>query len=154
MDVRYHRVRGIMKLRKPAFTLVEILIVVVILGILAAIVVPQFASATSDASKVAAKDQLTKLRRALAAYYVRNGGVYPEVQAGDGTWGTLVGAAGGFMREAPINSWVPAGVSRQVILGTSADSGYQTTYGWIFNPLTGDVWAGGFDVSDNPYPRP
>lgn len=139
---------------RAAFTLVEILIVVVILGILAAIVVPQFASATNDASRVAAKDQLTKLRRALAAYYVRNGGVYPDVQAGDGTWGALVSTTGGFMREAPINSWVPAGVSRQVVFGTTADSGYQTSHAWIYNPLTGEVWAGGFDVSDNPYPRP
>ena len=142
-----------MRLR-TAFTLVEILIVVVIIGILAAIVVPQFASATSDASQVAARDQLAKLRRALAAYYVKNGGVYPDVQAGDGTWGALVGPVAGFMREAPVNSWVPAGVSRMIILGTGPDAGFQVTHGWIYNPATGDVWAGAFDVSDNPYPRP
>lgn len=39
--------------RPNAFTLVEILIVVVILGILAAIIVPQFSSATDDASRAA-----------------------------------------------------------------------------------------------------
>jgi len=48
-----------------AFTLVEILIVVVILGILAAIVVPQFASATSDAQKATVADQVAKMRRLL-----------------------------------------------------------------------------------------
>ena len=37
------------KPRKKGFTLVEILIVVIILGILAAIVIPQFANASGDA---------------------------------------------------------------------------------------------------------
>jgi len=45
-----------------AFTLVEILIVVIILGILAAIVIPQFTSATQDAKSAATYNELQKLR--------------------------------------------------------------------------------------------
>ena len=37
--------------RKSGFTLIEILIVVIILGILAAIVIPQFSNASNDARK-------------------------------------------------------------------------------------------------------
>jgi len=40
-----------MKRNSRGFTLVEILIVVIILGILAAIVIPQFSSASNDARR-------------------------------------------------------------------------------------------------------
>ncbi len=43
---------------KRAFTLVEILIVVVILGILAAIVIPQFTSASEEAAANSTHSQL------------------------------------------------------------------------------------------------
>ena len=42
---------------KRAFTLVDILIVVVILGILAAIVIPQFQAAHKDAVRIAAESK-------------------------------------------------------------------------------------------------
>src|SRR4051794_13563026 len=89
-----------------AFTLVEILIVVVILGILASIVVPQFATATSDAQKCAMEDQVAKIRRVLAVYYVRNGNVYPTITAGNGTWGELLAPGSNYLRQAPVNMWV------------------------------------------------
>jgi general secretion pathway protein G len=140
--------------KRNAFTLVEILIVVVILGILASIIVPQFASATSDAQKSAMADQIAKIRRALSIYYVRNGNVYPNVTAGDGTWGELLSPGSEYMRAAPVNMWIGGANAKRIILQGNADSGFQVNYGWIFNPVTGDLWAGGFDANDDPYPRP
>ncbi len=139
-------------LRRSAFTLVEILIVVVILGVLSAIVVPQFARATGDAQMVGTVDQLVKLRRALAVYFVRENSRFPNVEAGNGTWGELLG--GHYMRNAPANIWVGGDNARVITLGTGPDSGYHTDYGWIYNPSTGDVWAAGYDAEDNPFPRP
>ncbi|RKY11715.1 MAG: hypothetical protein DRP65_03460, partial [Planctomycetota bacterium] len=49
---------------KKAFSLVELLIVVAILGILAAIVVPEFQTYTQQAKEAAAKDNLRILRNA------------------------------------------------------------------------------------------
>lgn len=54
--------------RNRAFTLIEILIVVVILGILAAIVVPQFTQASDDAELSAAKTQLQTVRTQMELY--------------------------------------------------------------------------------------
>ncbi len=53
---------------RKAFTLLEVMIVVVILGILAAIVVPQFSSATDDAKASALRSGLAGVRSAVAGY--------------------------------------------------------------------------------------
>ena len=58
---------------RKAFTLVEILIVVVILGILAAIVIPQFTNASQDAQVSAIKSQLQTVRSQIELFRVKNG---------------------------------------------------------------------------------
>jgi general secretion pathway protein G len=55
-----------------AFTLIEILIVVVILGILAAIVIPQFTDASDDAMQASVRSQLQTLRSQIELYNVQN----------------------------------------------------------------------------------
>jgi prepilin-type N-terminal cleavage/methylation domain-containing protein len=69
--------------RKGGFTLVELLIVVIILAILAAIVVPQFVASTSDAKLAALDSNLRNLRSAIALYNQQHG-EYPAA-LGDGT---------------------------------------------------------------------
>jgi len=60
-----------------AFTLVELLIVILIIGTLAAVAIPQFGDAAADA-KVAALDQnLAAVRKAIDKYYVEHAGAYP-----------------------------------------------------------------------------
>lgn len=59
---------------KRAFTLIEILIVVVILGILAAVVVPQFTNAADDANDAAVRSQLQTLRGQIELYRAQQGG--------------------------------------------------------------------------------
>ncbi len=138
-----------------AFTLVEILIVVVILGILAAVAVPQFARASLDARKTATVDALTKIRRALDVYFVRHSNQYPNIVAGDGTWGELVDfTQNTYLREVPINQYVGMPNGKQIAIGTGPDTSYQTTHGWIYDPTTGQVWAGSFDASGNAFAIP
>ncbi|MDX2132918.1 MAG: type II secretion system protein [Planctomycetota bacterium] len=140
--------------RRRAFTLVEILIVVVILGILAAIVVPQFANATGQAQETSTKEQLNRIRKALAIYYVRAGNVYPSITAGNGTWGELLTTTPPYFAQPPANMWVGGANARTIIIRNSADTAFQTTYGWIWDPTSGQVWAGGYDASDAAFPRP
>ncbi len=60
-----------MKTRK-GFTLVEILIVVIILGILAAIVIPQFTNASEEARLSSLKSNLQSIRAQLQLYRMKN----------------------------------------------------------------------------------
>ncbi|MGF1615108.1 MAG: type IV pilin protein, partial [Gammaproteobacteria bacterium] len=55
------------------FTLVELLIVVVILAILAAVAVPQFTRSTDDAKLSALDSTLSRMRSAIDLYYQQHG---------------------------------------------------------------------------------
>jgi general secretion pathway protein G len=57
---------------RKGFTLVEILIVVIILGILAAIVIPQFTNASEDARKSNMRSQLQTLRSQVELYKLQH----------------------------------------------------------------------------------
>ncbi len=139
---------------RKAFTLVEILIVVVILGILAAIVVPQFVGAVEESAITTTQSELQKLRRAVEVFQVRNENALPSVTAGDGTWGDLIANSGEYLKEAPINPYVGGPNNQQIVIAATPDAAYQTTHGWVYNSATGEIWAGGFDANDQPHPRP
>lgn len=62
---------------QPGFTLIEILIVVIILGILAMIIIPQISVSTDDAKLNTLKTNLNALRRAVELYYCQHGNTYP-----------------------------------------------------------------------------
>ncbi|MCC6662033.1 MAG: prepilin-type N-terminal cleavage/methylation domain-containing protein [Phycisphaerales bacterium] len=118
-----------MRVRK-AFTLVEILIVVVILGILAAIVVPQFTNATQDAQAGNIQTQLDTINNQIELFAARNNGVYPDF-AGTG-WAEMVGPPvagtnhGGYLKEEPSNPACPDVAARELVeVGPAA-----ATCGW------------------------
>ena len=67
--------------RAGGFTLIELLLVLVILGILAAVVVPKFSGRTEQARIAAAQSQVSTFGTALDAYEVDNG-AYPKGKDG------------------------------------------------------------------------
>ena len=95
---------------KRGFTLVEILIVVVILGILAAIVVPQFTTAADDARTGNMDTQLSTIQNQIELFRAKTG-AYPtlaELQQApaapgnpDGHFGILVDAD--YLKDSPAN---------------------------------------------------
>jgi len=138
--------------RRGGFTLVEILIVVVILGVLATLVVPQMVAAQEESQVSATLYDLGKIRRHVVAYEARNS-AWPGVAAGDGTWGEIVGTGGEYLMSPPVNSYVGGDNRRVIVLRDTPDTAYQTAHGWIFDAATGRVWAGGFDGLDEPLPK-
>ncbi|MEK6586888.1 MAG: type II secretion system major pseudopilin GspG [Nitrospirota bacterium] len=66
---------------EQAFTFIEIMVVVAILAILAALVVPRIMGRTDDAKRTAAKVQIRNIEGALQLYKLDNG-VYPSTEQG------------------------------------------------------------------------
>ena len=64
-------------MNNKAFTLVEILIVVIILGILAAIVIPQFTQASGEAKLSSLASDLQMVRSQMQLYYLQHNDTYP-----------------------------------------------------------------------------
>ena len=67
---------------KKGFTLVEILIVVVILGILAAVVIPQFTEASTEAKTSSLCTDLQSVRSQIELYKVQHNDNFPGVANG------------------------------------------------------------------------
>lgn len=128
------------------FTLVEILIVVVILGILAAIVVPQFTNAANEARGGNVATQVSTIESQLELWAARNSGVYPDLVT-DG-WGdadtadTMVGED--YLKEIPVN---PFTGSSSVVASTAFDTDAavfeieDSTDGWAYDRATGNIVA-------------
>ena len=78
--------------RQSGFTLVELLIVAIILAILAAIIIPQFASTTTDAQESALRANAAALRSAITLYGQQHGD-FPGVNTAAG--GVCTGGTAG-----------------------------------------------------------
>lgn len=131
------------------FTLVEILIVVVILGILAAIVVPQFTNAANESRVGNVATQVSTIETQLELFAARNNGVYPDL-AGDEDWDFLVEQ--GYFKAVPRNPFdnksditsvddTSAWVNADDEVDTTISVIYNDGEGWIYNRGTGNIAA-------------
>jgi prepilin-type N-terminal cleavage/methylation domain-containing protein len=122
--------------RASGFTLIELMIVVAIIGILAAIAIPKFAELIRKSNEGASKGNLGSIRSALSIYYGDMEGQYPADMA-------ALTVAGKYLSTVP-NAKVPnyhADVSA-VLAAIAPNDGA----GWVYNntstdPNLGTVWV-------------
>ncbi len=157
-----------------AFSLLELVVVVVIIGVIASIAVPRIAAAASNSAEVALKASLSSMRQAIDYYAAEHRGVFPGSVA-DGTGGgansalafvnqmTKYSSADGKVTD----SWdtdhlygqylrviapVPVGPNKgntTVAIDTANTPPLVTggTEGWVYNPTTGDIIANTDDAN-------
>lgn len=123
---------------RKGFTLVELLIVVIILGILAAIVVPQFSDASTDTQVSSLRTNLQTLRGQIELYRLQHGS-YPTLTNfvdqmtkktdADGTVNQTTGKFGPYLQAIPVN---PLNNSAEITSNTS-----ETAKGWYYNQDNG-----------------
>lgn len=143
---------------KRGFTLVEILIVVIILGILAAIVIPQFTNASTEARLSSTRSQVQSIRSQVELYKLQHVDRYPTatgVATGAWDWARLTGrtdedgtinAAGAFgpyLQSIPSNSLRSGnnGVQSVATDALALAAAAAATDGYVFSQATGKIWA-------------
>jgi general secretion pathway protein G len=140
-----------MKTKKSGFTLVEILIVVVILGILAAIVIPQFTEASTEAKFSSLCTDLQTLRSQIELYKVQHNDTPPtfanftaQMTAQTDITGAVGTDYGPYMQKIALNQFNNLNtLDNDVNIGN--DGG-----GWEYNETTGQINAD--DSYDNVLP--
>jgi general secretion pathway protein G len=119
------------------FTLVEIMVVVVILGVLAATIVPRFIGTTHDAKVSAAKAHVAELEDALERFYAALDR-YPTTDEGlkllvEAPPGDEKKWRGPYVKQIRKDPW---------------GNPYQYRYPGVHHPTSYDLWSRGADNAD------
>jgi general secretion pathway protein G len=135
---------------RNGFTLIEILIVVIVLGILAAIVVPKFAGATTTSRKLSLKGELRMIRGAIQLYRVEHRDQLPDLVGTN--WDAILQYSdihgnlnatqdltvtppvncGPYLKDAPYNP-----LAQSTVIDTAPAAGV----GWVYDFATGQLLA-------------
>lgn len=112
-------------MNRRGFTLVELIMVIVILGIIAAISIPKYVDLSSQAKTAAAKGAIGTIRAAVAIKYAEN--------AANGSASYPSSLTGALFADGnvPTNPLSPE--SNAVV------TSYNGTGGWVYNSATGSV---------------
>lgn len=134
--------------QQRAFTLVEILIVVIILGILATVIIALFNNTSADAGKASLRDNLRSMRSQIQFYLAQHGNypalstfesqmtLYSDPSGNTSTSKTATAQLGPYILQMPA---LPVGTNRgsRTVTGTT----YAAGYGWSYDQTNGSFRA-------------
>ena len=122
--------------RRNAFTLIEVLIVVIIMAVLAATIIPQFADSTTDAKQSSLEFNLHTMRSQVELYKM-HGGSYPATLS-DLT-STTPDGFGPYIDAVPENPF--NGSSAEAAVSSVPTGPNATGEGWLYMKTTGQIWG-------------
>ncbi len=168
-------------IRKLGFSLVELVVVIVIIGVLAAIAVPRLSQGTSAASESALRGNLSALRSAIALYAAEHAGAFPGYHKIDGSqkgngdeedfyaqlleYSSVTGVTGSHTSSRLFGPYL-RGIPRLNVGINAAEKADEVDFdtelpldehegnkkGWIYNPETGQIIANTTDVDSQGTP--
>ncbi len=130
----------VQQLNQGGFTLIELVIVIVVLGILATVAMPTYSDMSIDAKSTACRTSLMNMRSAISVWNSKSittgaGNVYPPIDTLRKVGSVLVGQIppNPFQLKTNAPDSVVTGVTKGVIVGTRG--------GWAYKASTGELWA-------------
>lgn len=133
---------------QKGFTLIELVIIIVVLGILAAVAIPKYQNITAEANQAATRSSLGGLRSGITIFYAN-----AAVTTGTAIWPLLsdVETIGTVMEQViPRNPYqtstnapdsIVTGVTKGTIVGARG--------GWAYKASTGEIWPNTNTVGEN-----
>ena len=134
--------------KDKGFTLIELVIIIVVLGILASIAIPRYRNIVAESREASARGSLGALRSGVSIYYAN-----AAVTTGTAAWPPIdsIRTVGVVMEQAiPRNPYqadanapdsIVTGVTKGVIVGTRG--------GWAYLAATGEIWPNTNTVGEN-----
>jgi len=117
------------------FTLIELMIVVAIIGILAAVAIPKFADLINKSKEGATKGSLGSIRSALTVYYGDMEGLYPQDKLE-----TLMPK---YLQAIPMAKVPPHHPDKSTVVNApTATAAGGDSGGWVYNSNSADLGAG------------
>ena len=148
---------GMLRTRRAGFSLIELVIVIAILGILAAVAVPRMSRGAAGAPSSRLRADLATMRSALELYYVEHNNTYPavadfsdalvnqftDVDGNLNATKTGVFIYGPYLKEVPT---LQVGTRKGSTGVAAADA---AGIGWLYNETTGAITANTGTATDD-----
>ena len=130
------------------FTLIELVIIIAVLGIIAAVAIPKYVDMISDAKESACKGALGGLRSGISIYYANT-----ALKTGSATWPDIdsMQTVGVVMAQGlPPNPYqVDANAPDSIVTGVTKGTIVGTRGGWAYKPSSGEIWPNTSTAGEN-----
>jgi MSHA pilin protein MshA len=125
--------------KNRGFTLIELVIIIVVLGILASIAIPKYKNIVAESREAAARGALRAMRSGISIYYAN-----AAVTTGNAVWPETdsLSTVGVVMEQAiPRNPYqLDSNAPDSIVTGVIKGEVVGTRGGWAYLESTGEIW--------------